>query len=95
MAAYHQGTVWPWLTAAFGVAGLRANGATPGNSQIARGRFLAPLLANLHEAGLGHISEIADGEPPSPRAAVRSKPGRVGECPWLARFLQPVNSTST
>jgi len=29
----------------------------------ARGKFLAPILAHLEEAGLGHISEIADAEP--------------------------------
>jgi glycogen debranching enzyme len=30
----------------------------------ARRRFLAPLLRLLDRAGLGHISEIADGDPP-------------------------------
>jgi hypothetical protein len=29
-----------------------------------RERFLAPLHAHLREAGLGHVSEIADAEPP-------------------------------
>ena len=30
----------------------------------ARQRFLEPLLAHLNEAGLGHISEIADADAP-------------------------------
>jgi glycogen debranching enzyme len=30
----------------------------------ARQRFLAPLVAHLGTAGLGHVSEIADGDPP-------------------------------
>jgi glycogen debranching enzyme len=30
----------------------------------ARERFLAPLLRHLDEHGLGHITEIADGDPP-------------------------------
>ena len=30
----------------------------------ARQRFLDPLLLHLNEAGLGHVSEIADGDPP-------------------------------
>ncbi len=27
-------------------------------------RFLAPLHAHLDDAGIGHVSEIADAEPP-------------------------------
>jgi glycogen debranching enzyme len=30
----------------------------------ARERFLTPLLRHLDEYGLGHVSEIADAEPP-------------------------------
>jgi predicted glycogen debranching enzyme len=90
--AYHQGTVWPWLTAAFVEAWLRANGATPGNSQIARGRFLEPLLANLHEAGLGHVSEIADGEPPHTPRGCPFQAWSVGECLWLVQFLNSAPS---
>jgi len=30
----------------------------------ARSRFVEPLIAHLDEAGLGHVSEIADAEPP-------------------------------
>jgi glycogen debranching enzyme len=33
-------------------------------------RFLAPLLAQLSEAGIGHVSELADGDAPhTPRGA--------------------------
>jgi len=46
--AYHQGTVWPWL---IGRLSRRA-------------KSLGSLLAHLDEAGLGHISEIADAEAP-------------------------------
>ena len=90
--AYHQGTVWPWLATAFVEAWLRANGDTPGNRQIARGRFLAPLLANLHEAGLGHISEIADGEAPHTPRGCPFQAWSVGECLRLVQFL---NSTAS
>jgi len=62
--AYHQGTVWPWLLGAFAEAWVRVRGSTVGVKRTARQRFLEPLLAHLHEAGLGHISEIADAEPP-------------------------------
>jgi len=62
--AYHQGTVWPWLLGAFVEAWVRVRGGTVGAKRTARERFLAPLLAHLDDAGLGHISEIADAEPP-------------------------------
>jgi predicted glycogen debranching enzyme len=69
--AYHQGTAWPWLLGAFVEAWVRVRGATPDAKREARQRFLAPLLAHLDQAGLGHISEIADGDPPhTPRGCV-------------------------
>jgi glycogen debranching enzyme len=62
--AYHQGTVWPWLFGSFVEAWLRVRGSTPAARAEAQQRFLAPLLAHLDEAGIGHVSEIADAEPP-------------------------------
>ncbi len=68
--AYHQGTVWPWLLGAFTEAWLRVHGNTAQTRNEARTRFLEPLLRHLDEAGLGHISEIADGDAPhTPRGA--------------------------
>lgn len=63
-AAYHQGTVWPWLIGPFVEAWVRVRGNTAAALREARQRFLTPLLAHLDEAGLGHISEIADAEAP-------------------------------
>lgn len=75
--AYHQGTVWPWLIGPFVEAWLRTHGNTVANRRRARERFVAPLRAHLHEAGLGHVSEIADADAPhSPRG-----------CPWQAWSL--------
>ncbi len=62
--AYHQGTVWPWLLGAFVEAWLRVRGDMADARQEARRRFLNPLMEHLSQAGLGHISEIADAEPP-------------------------------
>ncbi|GAC1339901.1 MAG: amylo-alpha-1,6-glucosidase [Acetobacteraceae bacterium] len=76
-AAYHQGTVWPWLMGPFVQAWLRARGFTPAALDEARTRFLAPLLAHLQVAGLGHVSEVADGDPPH----------RPGGCPFQAWSL--------
>ena len=62
--AYHQGTVWPWLLGAFVEAWLRVRGDGASARAEARVRFLAPLYAHLEGAGLGHVSEIADGDAP-------------------------------
>jgi glycogen debranching enzyme len=62
--AYHQGTVWPWLLASFVDAWVRARGGRSDVIAEARQRFLTPLLAHLETAGLGHVSEIADGDFP-------------------------------
>ncbi|MGH7287165.1 MAG: amylo-alpha-1,6-glucosidase, partial [Myxococcota bacterium] len=61
---YHQGTAWAWLLGPFVEAWLRVRGAGAGAKREARACFLAPLLAHLGEAGLGHVSEIADAEAP-------------------------------
>jgi predicted glycogen debranching enzyme len=62
--AYHQGTVWPFLAGAFVDAWVRVRGGTEEAKREARRRFLEPLMAHLGEAGLGHVSEIADGDAP-------------------------------
>ena len=62
--AYHQGTVWPWLMGPFVEAWLKSRSGSESAKQEARQRFVAPLLAHLNQAGLGHVSEIADAESP-------------------------------
>ncbi len=62
-SVYHQGTVWPWLMGPFVEAWVRARGDTQQARAHARSRFLAPMLWHLEEAGIGHISEVADAEP--------------------------------
>lgn len=62
--AYHQGTVWPWLLGPFVEAWVRARGGTTEVKAEARQRFLPPLHEHLRVAGLGHVSEIADGDAP-------------------------------
>ncbi len=62
--AYHQGTVWPWLLGPFVEAWCKIRGNTAEVKASARQRFIAPLLAHLAQAGLGHVSEIADGDAP-------------------------------
>lgn len=76
-SAYHQGTVWPWLTGPFVEAWLRVRGNTAAAKREADARFLAPLREHLQVAGIGHVSEVADAE------ALH----RPGGCPFQAWSL--------
>jgi predicted glycogen debranching enzyme len=83
-SAYHQGTAWPWLIGPFVEAWVRVQGATDAAKEQARERFLPALLEHLKVAGIGHLSEIADGEPtPGPAGAVQIPRG----CPFQAWSL--------
>ena len=63
-AVYHQGTVWPWLIGPFVDAWLKVRRYSRPARDEARRRFVEPLVFHLESAGLGHVSEIADGDPP-------------------------------
>jgi predicted glycogen debranching enzyme len=66
-AAYHQGTVWPWLIGPFVDAWLRVY---PEDRAGAR-RWLEGFERHLGEACVGTIGEIFDAEPPfHPRGCV-------------------------
>ena len=56
--------MWPWLIGSFVDAWLRVRGNTEAARLEARSRLVAPLLSHLDDAGLGHVSEIADAEQP-------------------------------
>lgn len=58
-AAYHQGTVWPWLIGHFVDARRRL---TPDDEQI--GVLLNGFLEALRAAGVGTLSEICDAKSP-------------------------------
>ena len=61
--AYHQGTVWPWLMGPFIAAYVKVNGDSD-DARRQADEWLVPLRDHLGEAGLGHISEIFEGDPP-------------------------------
>jgi len=87
--AYHQGTVWPWLLGPFVEAWVRVRGNTVEARHEARQRFLEPLLAHLNEAGLGHISEIADAEAPHTPRGCPFQAWSVGEALRLQLEVLP------
>ncbi len=86
--AYHQGTVWPWLMGGFVEAWVRVRGGTARAKAEARRRFVEPLLRHLDEAGLGHVSEIADGDAPHRPAGCPFQAWSVGELLRLDRLLR-------
>ena len=71
-AAYHQGTVWPWLLGPYARAALR-RGADPAE--------LRALVASAagNELALGHVPEVADGDPPHAPAGAFAQAWSVAE----------------
>jgi predicted glycogen debranching enzyme len=61
--AYHQGTVWAWLLGPFITAYIKVNGGSEEARRQAQA-WLSPFESHLGEAGLGHISEIFEGDAP-------------------------------
>ncbi len=87
--AYHQGTVWPWLAGPFLQAWVRVRRNTKSAQVEARKRFLAPLLAARERAGLGHLAEIADAEPPHTPRGCPFQAWSMGELLRLDRVILP------
>ncbi len=85
--AYHQGTVWPWLAGAFVEAWVRVRGATAAARRKARATYFEPFLARAGEVGLGHLPEIADGDPPHTPRGCPFQAWSVGEALRLDRVV--------
>jgi len=88
-AAYHQGTAWPWLMGPFVEAWLRVRGSTAAAKREAHQRFLRPLLDHLGTAGLGHVSEVVDGDPPHTPGGCPFQAWSLGELVRIERLLAP------
>ena len=87
-AAYHQGTVWPWLLGHYADALLQTawdmNGAVQGLLEL-----VTPLFCkHLCEAGIGSISEVFDGSPPYAPGGCTAQAWSVGECLRMLKKLQ-------
>jgi glycogen debranching enzyme len=66
-AAYHQGTVWPWLMGAFVEAWLRVHPTDHARMRA----LLEGFTSHLDEACVGSVSEIFDAEVPfTPRGCI-------------------------
>jgi len=63
--AYHNGTVWAWLTGLFVSSFVKVHDHSKEWRDYAFREFLKPLFTDeLYRAGLGTISEIFDGDEP-------------------------------
>jgi len=60
-SSYHQGPVWAWLLGPFIDAYLKINGK---KAQVQVREWLQVFSGHLTDAGLGHVSEIFDGDFP-------------------------------
>jgi predicted glycogen debranching enzyme len=92
-AVYHQGTVWPWLIGAFAEAWVRVRGSSEAAKRDARKRVLTPFLKHLDIAGLGHVSEIADGNAPHMPRGCPFQAWSVAELLRLERELRDLGAT--
>ncbi len=89
-STYHQGPVWTWLMGAFVEAHYRVH-----HDPVAALAFLRPFEDHLHDAGLGSISEILDGDPPHwPRGCIAQAWG-VAEVLRMWRLLSQDIGTAT
>jgi predicted glycogen debranching enzyme len=84
-SAYHQGTVWPWLTGAFCEGWLRIYGKQGVNKVR---KLVYGFEEVMNEHGVSTISEIYDGDPPhAPRGAI-SQAWSVGEILRMIELLE-------
>ncbi|MHB8772228.1 MAG: amylo-alpha-1,6-glucosidase [Syntrophales bacterium] len=63
-AAYHQGTVWPWLLGLYGEASLKVARDRAAEKEALRSHLCTFLRGHLPEAGIGSVSEVFDGDAP-------------------------------
>jgi predicted glycogen debranching enzyme len=85
--AYHQGTAWPWLLGPFVEAWVRDQGSSEAVRASARARFVQPLRVHLDTAGLGHVSEVVDGDAPHASGGCPFQAWSLGEYLRLERTV--------
>src|SRR5271155_1503834 len=77
-AAYHQGTVWPWLMGPFVTAYIKVHGGGKPARRQAQS-WLSAFKDHLADSGLGQVSEIFDGDAPHRPVGCIAQAWRVAE----------------
>lgn len=86
-AAYHRGTVWPYLIGPFVRAWTNATG-----DAAAAARFIEPFAARMRTYGMGTLAEIADGDAPFEARGAIAQAWSVGEVLRTWHELQRSNA---
>jgi predicted glycogen debranching enzyme len=86
--AYHNGTIWPWPFGAFLEGYLKVNDHSAQAVEQAR-KWLQPLLEHMeHQACIGQISEVFDGDEPHRPGGCFAQAWSVAEVLRLAVMLE-------
>ncbi len=86
-AAYHNGTIWPWLIGAFLEAYLKVNDHSAEAIEQAR-HWLRPLITQLERASIGQIHEIYEADEPHRPVGCPAQAWSVAEVLRLADLLK-------
>lgn len=86
-AAYHQGTVWPWLLGHFTEAYLKIHGKN--GVELIKSLYWG-FEETMKEHGIGSISEVFDGDPPHKAGGSISQAWSVAELLRINRMLKDV-----
>ena len=87
-AAYHQGTVWPWLFMPM----VQTHFGVYKDAQAIQD-FLFPFVNHLREAGLGSVSEIFSGDAPHQPQGCFAQAWSVAAWLELMEWMRVSNST--
>ncbi|MCL4220318.1 MAG: glycogen debranching enzyme N-terminal domain-containing protein [Phycisphaerales bacterium] len=89
-AAYHNGTVWPWLMGPYVEAALRVDDSDKSHAELRS--LLRPLTARMEVHCLGQVSEVCGGDEPHTPDGCPAQAWSVGE---LLRAWMLVSGANT
>src|SRR5262249_7668710 len=92
-AAYHQGTVWPWLLGPFFEAYLKINEFDAASRQRVSD-WMKAWETELESGGLGQISEIYDGDAPHRPVGCTAQAWSVAELLRIQALLATTNESA-